>query len=777
MVSNLVINMKSIKRIYGSLRSLRPFKECYHKTQNGFGLVIIAALIRSMVLTSIALTFALPVFSQESEQMYIFGFVTDQATNGPLAGIRVEAINEADTSLGKSTVSDANGRYVLNISDIVTSMKEVTSGSIPVEYNLHQNYPNPFNLFTTVKFQIPEYTEVHLEIYDILGRKIRTLVNNGLMAGAYTTHWDGRDSEGEVVPAGIYFSLFRTGAFQASKKMVLIDRQNQVGVNFERMNGIGRSYFSGLSKLQELNLTIRASGTGIEPYEQRHVSVTSSNFRFDILAKKRSVSLINKELVNVSEPSATGKVYVSGLAGAIIDTIIGNEKIWISNQRTFEETSMRVDYDGGFPLITLGGIIGDQLDVSLSREDREIDMAIFEIITKKPIKVRKTSPTRGEKDVVVDARIFVYFTEPVDTSRVTEQTFTLTNGGSSVAGTIGFLNDNTVAAFSPANSLVPFTNYTIRVTHEVTDLQGIPLAETFTSSFTTGDTLIPGGQIAFTRLDWSSDELGLYVMDSDGGNLERLTKRNDVYDGYADWSPDGNLITFSRHFSYSDNNLKSDICLMNSDGTFLEYLTNDASVADWDPAVSPDGNKIIFTTNRDGNQEIYQMNINGTNVVNLTNTPDIEEVFPDWSPDGSKIVYIVNHSLFVKDILVMQNDGTNKQTLIANVPYLFPAWSPDGTEIAFASIRSPGLNERIFIMSADGTNLREITVGASLGGPSWAPDGRALTFIRQDENYWPAVARIDRGGSELKILTPETQDGSFDVWVEGPAWSSWPIRQ
>jgi hypothetical protein len=111
--------------------------------------------------------------------------------------------------------------------------EEVTLGSasvreIPTSFALQNNYPNPFNPTTTIKYQIPENAQVRLVVYNMVGQRVRTIVDQPQEAGYYSVEWDGRNNYGECVSSGIYvyrISAVRdgyAGSFVTSKKMNLI---------------------------------------------------------------------------------------------------------------------------------------------------------------------------------------------------------------------------------------------------------------------------------------------------------------------------------------------------------------------------------------------------------------------------------------------------------------------------------------------------------------------------------------------------------------------------
>ena len=95
--------------------------------------------------------------------------------------------------------------------------------TIPTQFALHQNYPNPFNPSTQISFDVPEGSElVSLNIYNILGKKVSTLLNNVVNPGKHKIEWNAKDNEGNPVASGIYFYELSSSSFTARKKMLLI---------------------------------------------------------------------------------------------------------------------------------------------------------------------------------------------------------------------------------------------------------------------------------------------------------------------------------------------------------------------------------------------------------------------------------------------------------------------------------------------------------------------------------------------------------------------------
>jgi 5'-nucleotidase/UDP-sugar diphosphatase len=100
--------------------------------------------------------------------------------------------------------------------------KEQTQSSLPQAFELHQNYPNPFNPETQISYSLPEDEQVRLTIYNVLGQRIKVLVDEHQSAGKQTVIWNGRNENGEKVSSGVYFYKLQAGEIVLTKKMSLM---------------------------------------------------------------------------------------------------------------------------------------------------------------------------------------------------------------------------------------------------------------------------------------------------------------------------------------------------------------------------------------------------------------------------------------------------------------------------------------------------------------------------------------------------------------------------
>jgi len=94
--------------------------------------------------------------------------------------------------------------------------------AVPIVFSLERNYPNPFNCQTLIAYAIPEERWVTLTVYNILGEKVRTLVETPKAKGYYTAIWHGRNDSGETVSSGIYLYRLKAGNQESIRRMSLL---------------------------------------------------------------------------------------------------------------------------------------------------------------------------------------------------------------------------------------------------------------------------------------------------------------------------------------------------------------------------------------------------------------------------------------------------------------------------------------------------------------------------------------------------------------------------
>ena len=120
-----------------------------------------------------------------------------------------------------------NGTILHTTNGGVTYVRETSNEIIPTDIVLYQNYPNPFNPTTTIKFSIPTSEIVKITVFDILGKEVRTLVDDYKTSGIYEVEFNSHSDEGQNLPAGrqglpsgVYFYKLQAGKQIEMKKMV-----------------------------------------------------------------------------------------------------------------------------------------------------------------------------------------------------------------------------------------------------------------------------------------------------------------------------------------------------------------------------------------------------------------------------------------------------------------------------------------------------------------------------------------------------------------------------
>ncbi len=138
-------------------------------------------------------------------------FLDHDIVTGQTYYYRITAVDSADNV---SEFTDP-----VEVRTDITTM--VDNSNIPEKFDLSQNFPNPFNPETKFKYHVAENSKISLVIYNLLGKKIKTLVNEYKTPGVYIITWDGRDEFSNKMVSGIYLVRFRAGNFSQTRKLVL----------------------------------------------------------------------------------------------------------------------------------------------------------------------------------------------------------------------------------------------------------------------------------------------------------------------------------------------------------------------------------------------------------------------------------------------------------------------------------------------------------------------------------------------------------------------------
>ncbi|MDY0108330.1 MAG: T9SS type A sorting domain-containing protein, partial [Candidatus Krumholzibacteria bacterium] len=99
---------------------------------------------------------------------------------------------------------------------------EQAASTLPQPYALLPAYPNPFNPSTTVVFTLPRQSRVRIDLFDVSGRRLRTLVDEVRGPGRHEAVWDGTGQDGRGISSGVYFARLRADGFEQTRKLTLV---------------------------------------------------------------------------------------------------------------------------------------------------------------------------------------------------------------------------------------------------------------------------------------------------------------------------------------------------------------------------------------------------------------------------------------------------------------------------------------------------------------------------------------------------------------------------
>lgn len=248
----------------------------------------------------------------------------------------------------------------------------------------------------------------------------------------------------------------------------------------------------------------------------------------------------------------------------------------------------------------------------------------------------------------------------------------------------------------------------------------------------------------------------VYILNIDGTNVRRITDKG--HDACTYFFPDGKHILFSSDRdadtlppgNYADSAnypAGSEVYVAKIDGSGIRRLTfNTAYEAE--TSVSPNGKWILYTSNQDGNLELYRMTPDGKKKVRITRTPELQEGGAFYMPDGKRIVFRAwkkgeeANKNRVSQLYLINDDGTGLQQLTDTQEFNWsPYPSPDGTRIVFAH-RGTGDFE-VYMLNLKTKKTTRLTYHPAFDSyPVFSPDGKTLAFTSSREGA-PAIYLMD----------------------------------
>ena len=540
-----------------------------------------------------------------------------------VVGAQVLLFDVADLRRGAlvQATTDADGRFALPLAGFDRLSPQLGGRALPAGFALGQNYPNPFNPSTVIPYQLPTAASVRLEVFNVLGQRVATLVDGEQAAGAHTAVWTATNEAGKSVSAGVYIYRLAVGDAMATGRMVLVDGQAGVasagvwgeGLRQVEAPAVDRSYGLvvsgvGLATYVDADFRVEAGMVSIELAAHGRAKIAQNNGILGDVDNNGAVNILDALLVAMYSADAStampngGDIALGDVNG---DGTVDLTDAWLIGSYALDPLASGLP-DG------IGEAVGDSLADAVGGFDAPTQLTNNGIWDGDPAwspdgrRIAFASERGGKKDVYI--------------MRANgDNSFNVTNRSSS---------NDWVPSWSPDGMRLAFT----------TDIRSGVLSRQ--DVYTIG---IDGNNIALLTEgahspSWSPDgaklsfgSRDLYVMSADGtGGWTNLTPSLVGNAFNTAWSPDGSKIAF---------NTEAALYVVAADGRSDPVQLTDTDGREVHPSWSPDGRRIAFTSDRDGDYDLFVMNADGSGSAERLTSHSANDIDPSWSPDGQQIAF------------------------------------------------------------------------------------------------------------------------------------------
>ena len=719
-----------------------------------------------------------------AEQPLLEGWVR-MRSGEPVANAQVVLFDVANLRPGvvAHATTDAAGYFALPISTRPGSVR-------PQQFTLGPNYPNPFNPSTNIPYQLAASSQVRLEVFNLLGQHIATLVDGERPAGFHTATWTATDAAGRAVAAGMYIYRMTVGVESQTGRMVLLDGQAGISAGgaasvMPGVSGVSRSDGAGA---QVYGLVV--SGEGLAPY-------VDSSFRVE-------AGMAPVELV-VSSGHWGGEAVDDDCAFCDLFELNDDEEGPFPSgkaQATLEVPAAPTNLRFDAPTDSSCTVRWDAAE-GATDYDVNYKRAVGGKWTNKPHRGTGLYTTINDLEPGTEYRWAVRAENSDGPSEwVFGQNFTTLGEetGETEEGEDETPEEESTNGVSPSDEpqislggsvVSTLSEGEIEYFRIVAD-QSMTLVAYTTGPTNTNGAILDGSRSVLVSDDDSGESRNFSVSTpvSSGTYYVRVRGYSGSYRLYVtgllapslpDESGASNISLGSTISTLSEGETEYFRIVVDQPMTLVAYATGpriNGAILDKFGSVLVDGR-----ANHPGSVSApvspgtYYVRVNGyqswysgsytlhvlgrPTPINLTNHRR-DDRGQAWSPDGRRLAFD-SYRDGNWEIYVMDSDGQNPTRLtFNNSPDVNPVWSPDGRHIAFDSYRDG--NWEIHVMDSDGQNPTRLTFNNSPDvNPVWSPDGRHIAFDSYRDGNWEIYV-MDSDGQNPTRLTFNDGTDAYPVW-------------